>query len=88
MVLLVPTVKDLTTTGFAKLSMREVLPHYGCPAVIMSDTGSQWNSAFFRANYDQAGASLILSAAASHPQTNGLVERTNEVIATCLRHCI
>jgi transposase InsO family protein len=87
MVRLAPTTKDLTTKGFAQLFMREVFTHYGFPSKIVSDRGTQWNSAFFRAICEEAGVELALSTA-YHPQTNGLVERSNEVVEAALRQYI
>ena len=87
MVRLVPTIRELSTEGFAKLFMREVFPHYGLPSYIVSDRGGQWNSGFFRALCERAGITLALSSA-HHPQTNGLVERMNEVISAALRHYV
>ncbi len=79
MVRLVATRTDLSAEGFAKLFMLHVFPHYGFPVNIVSDRGTQWNSDFFKSMCQQAGVALKLSTA-FHPQTNGLVERTNEVV--------
>ena len=87
MVRLVPTHTTLTTEGFVELFFREIFPHYGFPTKIVSDRGPQWNSEFFRALCDKADIRLSLSTA-YHPQTNGLVERTNEVVETALRHYV
>ncbi len=87
MVRLVPTVKTLTSSGFVELFFREVFPHYGMPLRIVSDRGSQWNSEFFRELCDRCDIRLHLSTA-YHPQSNGLVERTNEVVETALRHFV
>jgi hypothetical protein len=87
MVRLVPTSKDLSTEGFAQLFMREVFPHYEFPRRIVSDRGSQWNSAFFRALCAQGGIELCISTS-YHPQTNGLTERTKEVVEASLRHYV
>ena len=87
MVRLVPTRTTLTTEGFAKLFVREVFTHYGMPHTIISDRGTQWNSEFFRALCDILGIKLKMSTA-YHPQTNGMVERTNEVVAAALRHYV
>jgi hypothetical protein len=87
MVRLIPTRTLLDTQGFAKLFIREVFPHYGLPRHIISDRGRQWNSDFFRELCDRVGIRLNLSTA-YHPQTNGLVERTNEVVETALRHFV
>lgn len=87
MVRLVPCWSTLDTKGFAKLFFREIFPHYGMPEAIVSDRGTQWNSEFFHALCDATGIQLRLSTA-HHPQTNGLVERYNEVISTALRHFV
>ena len=84
---LVPGHADMNAKSFANLFFKEIFPHYGFPATIVSDRGSQWNNDFFRALCDQAGIKLRLSTA-YHPQTNGLVERTNEVIEAALRHYV
>ena len=84
---LIATHTTLTTQGFVKLFFKEVFPHYGFPTKIVSDRGQQWNSEFFRALCDAADIRLSLSTA-YHPQTNGLVERTNEVVETALRHYV
>ena len=72
MVRLVGTTKDLTAEGFAQLFMREVFAHYGFPRNVVSERGTQRNSACFRAICDSAGVELAL-ATAYHPQSNGLV---------------
>ena len=87
MVRLVACDTTVTAVGFAKLFMKEVFVHYGMPQNIVSDRGSQWNSEFFKALCNQAGVLLKLSTA-YHPKTNGLVERTNEVVETALRHYV
>ena len=87
MVRLVPTTTELSTAGFAKLFFQHVFPHYGMPERIISDRGRQWNSQFFKELCDYADIRLHLSTA-YHPQTNGLVERMNEVVETALRHFV
>lgn len=84
---LIPTHKNLTAKGFARLFMTHVFPHYGFPLDIISDRGVQWNNEFFRALCQRAGVKLNLSSS-HHPQTNGLVERTNEVVEAALRHYV
>jgi hypothetical protein len=87
MVRIVPTRTTLDAKGFAELFFREIFPHYGMPLEIVSDRGTQWNNEFFKALCDTLGIKLKMSTA-YHPQTNGLVERMNEVIATALRHYV
>jgi hypothetical protein len=84
---IIPTHTSLDARGMAQLFIREIFPHYGMPLEIVSDRGTQWNNEFFRALCDEIGIKLKMSTA-YHPQTNGLVERTNEVIATALRHFV
>ena len=85
MVRLVPCDTKIDAAGFAKLFFREVFPHYGLPAKIVSDRGTQWNSEFFTALCVTVGIKLALSTS-YHPQTNGLVERTNGTVEAALRH--
>jgi hypothetical protein len=44
---LIATKTDMTTTGFAKLFLKEVFPHYGFPLHIVSDRGTLWIGEFF-----------------------------------------
>ena len=87
MVRIIPCHRTLTTEGFVKLFFREIFPHYGMPQQIVSDRGTQWCNDFFKALCEHAKISLNLSTS-YHPQTNGLVERTNEVIGAALRHYV
>jgi transposase InsO family protein len=67
-----------------ELFLKEVFPHYGSPLHIVSDRGTQWNSKLFRALRTVASVQPYFSTA-YHPQTNGLVERTNETVGAALR---
>jgi RNase H-like domain found in reverse transcriptase/Reverse transcriptase (RNA-dependent DNA polymerase)/Integrase zinc binding domain/gag-polyprotein putative aspartyl protease len=87
MVRIIPTHTSLDAKGLAQLFIREIFPHYGMPLEIISDRGTQWSNEYFQALCDEIGIKLKMSTA-YHPQTNGLVERTNEVIATALRHFV
>ena len=84
---IVPTVNAVTAEGIAKLYMREVFPHYGMPIKLISDRDRRWNGEFWDALSKRSGIQLSLSTA-YHPQTNGLVERGNEVISAALRHYV
>jgi hypothetical protein len=83
----IATQSTLDAEGFAWVYFKEIFPHYGMPERIISDRGPQWNSEFFKALCDLADIRLNLSTA-YHPQTNGLIERSNEVIETALRHFV
>ena len=84
---LAPGFADMDAQAFAQIFFKEVFAHYGFPAKIVSDRGTQWNNDFFKALCAEAGIKLRLSTA-YHPQTNGLVERTNAVIEATLRHYV
>ena len=77
----------LNASGFAQIYFEQVFVHYGMPSRIVSDRGTTWNNEFFRELCGYAGIQLSLSTP-YHPQTNGLVERTNEVIGTAIRHFV
>jgi transposase InsO family protein len=66
--------------------MKHVYPHYGLPLGLVSDRGSQWNSALFRDMCDDLGIDLKLTFS-YHPQANGQVERYNRVIEEAVRTC-
>jgi putative transposase len=87
MVRIIPSHNNLDTKGFAKLFFTEVFAHYGMPSQIISDRGNQWNNEFFKDLCDYADIRLTMSTS-HHPQTNGLVERSNEVIETAVRHYV
>ena len=84
---IIPTVNTVSAEGIAKLFIREVFPHYGMPTKLISDRDQRWNGEFFEALCRRSGIQLSLSTA-YHPQTNGLVERGNEVISAALRHYV
>ena len=84
MVRCIPTYTSLQTEGFAELFIREVFPHYGMPAKIVSDRGKQFNSEFMRELCRLSGIQQALTTS-HHPSTNGLVERYNSVIEASLR---
>ena len=84
---LIPCKTTLNTRGFARLYIREVFPHYGMPGAIVADRGPQWCSIFFKALCEEIGIDLRYTSS-YHPSTNGLVERTNEVIEAAIRHYV
>ena len=82
---LLPCDTSLDAPGFAKLFFTSVFPHYGMPAKIVSDRGVQWNSEFWKSLCEAVGITMAMSTS-YHPQTNGLVERTNSPVEASLRH--
>ena len=82
-VLLVPSKITLKAPGFAQMYFESVFVHYGLPFTMVSDRGTTWNNEFFRELCKYAVRQLRLSTP-DHPQTNVLVERTNEVVGTAI----
>ena len=83
----IATVTTVTAKGSAKIYFKEVFPHYGMPLKIISDRDTRWNNEFWSELCRLSGVKLSLSTA-YHPQTNGLVERGNEVVSAALRHYV
>lgn len=67
--------------------LHRVYSLHGCPETIVSDRGSQFVSAFWRALSARLGITLRPSSA-YHPQTNGQTERINAELEKYLRSYI
>ena len=83
----IATTTTVGAKGTAKLYFKEVFPHYGMPLKLISDRDTRWNNEFWTELCRLSGVKLSLSTA-YHPQTNGLVERGNEVVSAALRHYV
>src|SRR5438105_14432764 len=57
------------------------------PMIIISDRGPQFVARFWEQLQESLGTKLIHSSA-YHPQTNGQVERVNQVLEDMLRACV
>ncbi|XP_056408241.1 uncharacterized protein LOC130308661 [Hyla sarda] len=60
---------------------------HGLPKHIVSDRGVQFVSKFWRALCGQLGVKLDFSSS-HHPQSNGQVERVNQILGDYLRHFV
>ncbi|CAJ0968550.1 unnamed protein product [Ranitomeya imitator] len=69
----------------AKIFILQIFRLHGLPQRIVSDRGVQFRSRFWRALCKLLGISLDFSSS-NHPQTNGQVERINQVLSSYLRH--
>ena len=56
---------------------------YGCPEHVVSDRGSEFNSAVFKAVLSQLNSKLHLTTA-FHPQSNGMTEAFNKLLKNTL----
>ncbi|CAJ0920656.1 unnamed protein product, partial [Ranitomeya imitator] len=87
MVHLVPLPRLPSARALAVLFMKHVFRLHGMPDKIVSDRGPQFASRFWRELCRLLSIELNLSSA-YHPETNGLVERTNQTLVTYLRHFV
>ena len=61
--------------------------HHGIPLSIISDRGAQFIFRFWRSFQEGLGTKVKLSTTI-HPQTDGQVERTIQILEDMLRGCI
>ena len=83
----VPCNDKLNAVDWANMYVEHVVQHEGLSAVIISDRGPQFISAFNKALAFRLGITWNLSTA-RHPQTDGQTERANRIIEDVLRHFI
>jgi hypothetical protein len=81
---LVPTNKELSSLGTAKIFRDHVFRHHGLPKKVISDRGTQFVSKFMKALYKLIGITGNPSTA-YHPQTDGQTERINQEVEQYLR---
>jgi hypothetical protein len=70
----------------AQLYMAQIVCLHGVPKKIDSDRGSQFTSRFQKTLYENVDTKLNFSSA-YHPQTDGQIERTNQILEDMLRAC-
>jgi hypothetical protein len=73
-------------TMLAELYMARIVCLHGVPKTIVSDQGSQFTSRFWQKLHECLDTRLNFSSA-YHPQTDGQIERTNQVLEDMLRAC-
>ena len=82
------TLYHVATTATAqdtvKLVMRMIFALHGCPRLIVSDRGTQFDSQLWRELWEAMGTRVAL-ATTHHPQTNGLTERLNRTLLSMIR---
>ena len=64
--------------------LRMVFARHGCPRVILSDRGTQFNSELWRELWKMMGTRVAM-ASTHHPQSNGLTERCNRTLISLVR---
>ena len=68
----------------AKIMMKRIFVPHGCPRVIISDRGAQFDSELWTYFQNMLGTRVYLPTT-HHPQTNGLTERMNRTLIGLIR---
>jgi transposase InsO family protein len=72
---------------YVEIYIAHVLCLHGVPKTIISDRGSQFVAHFWEQLHASLGTHLIHSLA-YHPQTDGQIERVNQILEDMLRACV
>lgn len=76
-------IKDTSAETVSKCILKDWIFTFGCPSIITTDRGSQFQSTFFAEFVNLLGVKHI-STTAYHPCANGLVERFHRQLKTAL----
>ena len=80
----IPVKSTHKTDDIAKIFMKEIFKLHGFPKAIVSDRDVKFTSNFWKGLFADLGTKLKFSTA-YHPQTNGQIERVNQVLEDMLR---
>ena len=81
-----PVKETITANQLANLYISQIVSLHGIPLEISSDRGSLFTSRYWASFMEAFGTRLNLSTA-YHPQSQGQVERVNQVLEDMLRAC-
>jgi transposase InsO family protein len=82
----IPLKTTYSGAKLAKLYMSRIMCLHGVPKKVMSDRGSQFTSKFSEKLHESMDTRLNFSSA-YHPQIDGQMERTNQILEDVLRAC-
>jgi hypothetical protein len=82
----IPVKTTYSGAQLAELYMSRIVCLHGVPKKIISDRGTQFTSRFWKRLHESMDTKLNFSSA-YHPQTDGQMERTNQVLEDMLRAC-
>jgi transposase InsO family protein len=71
----------ITSVTVQKFFWQNIVCRFGVPKAITVDNGTQFDAETFKDFYDQIGTKIHF-ASIRHPESNGLVERANDIIMT------
>ena len=79
-----PTTTTITAKGVAWIVLKEVMRLHGIPESIVSDRDTQFTFIFWKELQKLVRTKLLMSTA-FHPQTDGITEQANRLVAQILR---
>jgi hypothetical protein len=82
-----PVKETITASQLADLYISRIVSLHGVPLEISSDRGSLFTSRFW-ASFQEAMGTHLSFCTAFHPQSQGQVERVNQVLEDMLRACV
>jgi hypothetical protein len=82
----IPVHTTYTGAKLAELYMARIVCLHGVPKKIVSDRCTQFTSLFWEKLHESMDTKLNFSSA-YHPQTDGQIERTNQILEDMLRAC-
>jgi transposase InsO family protein len=82
----IPVKTTYSRAKLAELYMRQVVCLRGVPKKIVSDRGSQFTSKVWEKLHESMDIKLNFGST-YHPQTDGQIERTNQILEAMLRAC-
>jgi hypothetical protein len=82
-----PVKKTITASQLAELYISRIVSLHGIPKEISSDRGGLFTSKFWE-SFQEAMGTHITWSSAYHPQSQGQVERVNQVLEDMLRACV
>jgi hypothetical protein len=75
------------TEKYAEIYIDQVVRLHGIPRTIVSDRGAPFLARFWEQLQESLGTRVIRSSA-YHPQTDGQIERVNQILEDMLRACV
>jgi hypothetical protein len=82
-----PARTTYSSARLAELYMERIVSLHGVPKKIVSDRGTQFTSHYWQKIHESLGTKLNFSTA-YHPQTDGQMERINQILKDMLRACV
>jgi hypothetical protein len=83
----IPIAMTYRVGQYAKIYISHIVRYHGIPKTIISDRGSIFIARFWEQLHECLSTHLIINSA-YHPQTDGQMERVNQIIEDMLRACV